>query len=192
MNIDISRETERQIEEYQKLLFKWNEKINLVAKSTISDFWQRHIIDSLQLMNLLTDKDIELLDIGSGGGLPGLILSFAGVKSVILVEADSRKAAFLEQAAKLSANKVVIINERIENLILSCDVITARAFAEIEKIFTYTKKITTRQKYLLLKGENYDKELINAQKSWLFDIICHESITSEKSKILEITNLAKI
>ncbi len=191
-SLRISRETKKQIDEYQRLLLKWNEKINLISKNALNDFWQRHILDSLQLMQFISSHDIEILDIGSGAGLPGLILSFAGIKCVRLVESDSRKAAFLYEAAKISCNKVTVINDRIENLSLACDVITARAFAELARIFELTKKITIRQKYLLLKGENYQKELANAQKTWLFDIEKYDSITSNKSKILAIKNLTCI
>src|SRR5690606_9447814 len=125
-----SRETLQRLKEYQALLLKWNKAINLISKSTEENCWERHILDSLQLLNYIQDKDIHLVDIGSGAGLPGIVLSIAGVRRVTIVESDQRKCSFLLQASKLSSNKIEIVNDRIENLKgLSCDILTARAFA---------------------------------------------------------------
>ena len=102
----VSREALKRIVEFERLLLKWNKTINLVSKTTEDKFWQRHILDSLQLLKYIKGKDIHVIDVGCGAGLPGIVLSIAGIKNVSLVETDSRKVAFLYQAAKISNNNV--------------------------------------------------------------------------------------
>jgi tRNA uridine 5-carboxymethylaminomethyl modification enzyme len=184
--LDVSREVEIKLKEFQSLLIKWNKKINLVSSSTLSDLWNRHIMDSMQLLKYIKNYNLKVIDVGSGAGFPGIVLSIAGVSDVTLIESDSNKAAFLFQASK----KVRIINDRVEKCqALECDILVARGFAELEKIFEYTKHIKVRQKYLLLKGEGYLKEIEAAKKQWLFNYNLHDSITHSKSRIIEITDL---
>lgn len=189
---NIPRETIEGLKKYQSLVLKWNKVINLVSCSTESEFWTRHILDSLQLMKYINSFDSHVVDIGSGAGLPGVILSIAGIKNVTLIESDERKVAFLLQAAKCSNNKIQIINDRIENVVLECDMLTSRAFASLEKIFSYTKNIMVKDKYLLLKGQGYQEEIDNAKKKWSFYHLTYDSMTSNNSKIIEISNLEKI
>lgn len=172
---------------YEALLKKWNKAINLVSRSTLDSFFARHIEDSMQLINYL-DENWRIIDIGSGGGLPAIVLSIVGFQ-VTMIESDSRKAAFLAQAGRLG-NQPEILNDRVENLHnLSCDVITARAFASLNKIFEYSKHITVKEKYLLHKGERYQQEIEEAKLNWDFDVILHDSVVEPKGKILEITNV---
>jgi len=178
---------------YHELLLKWNQTINLVSSNSLDEFIERHIIDSLQLLKYLPDKNIEIIDLGSGAGLPGIILSLAGIKKVTLIESDSRKAAFLLQASKLSSEKIEIINDRIENVNdLECDVLTSRALADLDSLLGYNQTILVRDKYLLHKGEFYQKEIDEAKKHWLFNVNVHDSITSKYSKILEIIDISPI
>lgn len=174
---NISRETIELLEQYQELVLKWNRTINLVSKESSKEFWLRHIVDSLQLLKYIDDQDISLIDVGSGAGLPGIVLSIAGIRDVTLIESDERKCTFLLQASKISPNKVTILNKRVEDVYLECDILTCRAFASLEKIFIYTKNIKIKDKYLLLKGENYLQEL-------KIDCEVYDSITSQKGKIL--------
>lgn len=184
--LDVSREVDIKLKEFQSLLIKWNKKINLVASSTLSDLWNRHIMDSMQLLKYIEDYNYKIIDVGSGAGFPGIVLSIAGISDVTLIESDSNKAAFLFQASK----KVKIINDRVEKCkTMECAILVARGFAELEKIFEYTKHIKVKQKYLLLKGEEYLKEIEAAKKHWLFNYNLHDSITNSKSKIIEITDL---
>ena len=188
----VSREALDRINQYISLLIKWNEKINLISKNTIADVINRHILDSLQLQTYIRNND-SLIDLGSGAGLPGMVLSIAGVKDVTLIESDSRKCAFLLQASKLSYNEITIINKRIEDVSeLKCNVLTSRAFASLEKIFNISSKIGVKNKYLLHKGAGYRLEIEDAKKHWLFNQILHDSITSKEGKILEISNLRRI
>ncbi|MCC8372012.1 MAG: 16S rRNA (guanine(527)-N(7))-methyltransferase RsmG [Rickettsia endosymbiont of Pseudomimeciton antennatum] len=186
---NVPREILDALEKYQSLTLKWNKTINLVSCNTECDFWVRHILDSLQLMKYINDQNVHLIDVGSGGGFPGIVLSIAGIKNVTLVESDMRKSIFLLQASKISSNKVNVINQRIEAIKLDCDILTSRACAQLEKIFVYTKHINVRNKYLLFKGKQYQKEIEIAKKRWSFCHSIYDSETSNNSKILEISNI---
>lgn len=186
---NVPREILDALKKYQSLTLKWNKTINLVSCNTEREFWVRHILDSLQLMKYINNQNIYLIDVGSGGGFPGIVLSIAGIKNVTLVESDVRKSIFLLQASKISTNKVNVVNQRIENVKLDCDILTSRACAQLEKIFVYTQHINVRNKYLLFKGEQYQKEIEIAKKRWSFCHSMYDSETSDNSKILEISNI---
>jgi 16S rRNA (guanine527-N7)-methyltransferase len=189
----VSREIYERLMEYIKLLLKWNNTINLISSSTVHEVAQRHIIDSLQLFKFIENKDISIIDLGSGAGLPGVILSIAGIKKVTLVESNSRKVAFLRQAAQLSQGEVEVVNERLEEVAgLKCDIVTSRAFADLDKILTLSQGVEVTNKYLLHKGEKYQEEISKAKKHWLFNSKVHDSITSDYGKILEITDVKHI
>ncbi len=188
----VSCEVRECLEEYKQLLLKWNEKINLIGSSTANDIDNRHFLDSLQLVQYIKNFDIEIIDFGSGAGLPGIVLSICGVRKVTLVESDTRKCAFLRQAAKLSSNEVRIINDRIENIdTINCDIITSRAFSELSNIFDLASRFEVKDKFLLHKGLSYQKEIGKAQRDWLFNYEVHDSISSCEGKVLEIKNLKK-
>lgn len=182
----------KKLDEFRDLLLKWNKKINLISKNTLNSIFDRHILDSLQILEYIP-KESEIIDLGSGGGFPGIILSLAGIQQMTLIESDSRKTAFLLQAASLCEQKIDIINERVENIEgLSCDVITSRGFASLDNIFKLSEKISVKDKFLLHKGASYTEELASAEKHWLFKVHAHDSITSDQGKILEISNLVRL
>ena len=171
--------------EYKKILLNENHKMNLIGKSTIDDFDRRHIIDCIQIIKHMPDKKKQVMDIGTGAGLPGVLLSILGYQNLHLVEKSPKKSAFLEICkAHLGLNYKVHTKPIVEISGVNIDYITARAFAPIEKIITATKKIIhTKTIYILLKGKSYLSELnlINPQKySWQN----YPSITSEESKII--------
>lgn len=186
MKIDVSREAKEVLVRYQDLILKWNKAINLISKSSEEIIWQRHIIDSLQLCTYIDEND-KVMDIGSGAGLPGIVLSIGGIKNITLVESDERKMAFLRQAIKLSTNKIDLFQEKITSTFEGeCDILTCRGFASLKEILEITKNITIKKKILLLKGENYNQEITEAKKHWLFNVRVHDSITSGKGKVLEV------
>ena len=171
--------------EYKKILLNENHKMNLIGKSTIDDFDRRHIIDCIQIIKHMPDKKKQVMDIGTGAGLPGVLLSILGYQNLHLVEKSPKKSAFLETCkAHLGLNYKIHTKPIAEISGVNIDYITARAFAPIEKIITATKKIIhTKTIYILLKGKSYLSELnlINPQKySWQN----YPSITSEESKII--------
>lgn len=187
----VSREIFIKIIEFKNLLLKWNKTINLISTKTSDNLMNRHILDSVQLLSFI-EKGSKIIDLGSGAGFPAIILSISGVEDITLIESDSRKAAFLLQASKISSNNIKILNKRIENIeSLQCDIITSRAFAELTSIFEYSSKIKVKSKFLLHKGAGYKNEIAKAEKHWLFNRTVHDSITSETGKILEITDLTR-
>jgi 16S rRNA (guanine527-N7)-methyltransferase len=175
--------------EYIELLDKWNKKINLISKGEFDDIWERHIFDSLQLLKFVDQKD-HILDVGSGAGFPGILLAINGMKNVTLVESDSRKVAFLLQASQLAPCGVSILNKRIEDVELECDILTARAFASINDILRLCFKIKVRKKIVLLKGERVEEEIEEALKNWNFNYKLHPSETHEKSWVVELWRLS--
>ena len=174
-----------QLSEYKKILLKENETMNLIGKSTINYLDERHLLDCIQIVKYLPHHEKSVMDLGTGAGLPGIILSIIGFKNLHLVEKSPKKSSFLENCKlRLGLNYVVHNTSISEISNLNVDYITARAFASIEKIIFMTKKIINKQtKFILHKGKSYLTELetINKQKYfWM----THPSITSSESKII--------
>ena len=171
--------------EYKRILLKENETMNLIGKSTITDLDERHLLDCIQIVKYLPQREKSVIDIGTGAGLPGIILSIIGFKNLHLVEKSPKKSSFLENCKLRLGLNYVVHNKSISEISnLNIDYVTARAFASIEKIISMTKKIINKQtKFILLKGRSYLTELetINTQK-YFWET--HPSITSSESKII--------
>ena len=174
--LNVSRETFSMLTQYATTLLKWNKKINLIGDE--KNLWTRHIIDSAQLVAFLDPND-KIIDIGTGAGLPGLILSIMGF-NVVLVDSDSRKIAFVNYIIanlKLSAKAICTRIEEIEG---EFDVLTSRALAPTNSIIELTRKLQIRKKYLLLKGETVEDELEGIKHK------AYPSMTNKNAKIIEI------
>ena len=184
-NFDDGKSILTKLTEYKKILIKENENMNLIGKSTIIDLDERHLLDCIQIVKYLHQHEKSIMDIGTGAGLPGIILSIIGFKNLHLVEKSPKKSSFLENCKlRLGLNYVVHNTSISEISNLNVDYITARAFASIEKIIYMTKKIINKQtKFILHKGKSYLTELesINTQKYFW---VTHPSITSSESKII--------
>ena len=173
------------LNEYKKILISENEKMNLIGRSTLEDFDERHFLDCIQINQYLPNRDKTVMDVGTGAGLPGIILSIIGFHNLHLVEKSPKKSVFLENC-KLRLNlNYHVHNKPVADLSSpSIDYITARAFAPIEKIISSTKKLINKKtKFILLKGKTYLSELetINTQK-YIWET--YSSITSDQSKII--------
>jgi 16S rRNA (guanine527-N7)-methyltransferase len=190
--MNFKAETKSKLEEYSKLIVKWNQKINLISKSTEANIFERHILDCAQIYDHLNADDI-ICDLGSGCGLPGIVLSIMGIKNTILVESDVRKSAFLTIAKNISDNEIIVKNERAENLnnieLGKIDFVISRALASIDKIFYLSADLHPESGFILLKGENYKKELEEAHKNWHFEFEGFSSITNSNSALLKIRNV---
>lgn len=164
----VSRETLGRLQDYLELLILWNRRINLVSRASLADPWRRHLLDSAQLLPLLPHGARVLVDLGSGAGLPGLVLAILGVPRVHLVEADQRKAAFLREAARVAAASVTIHPERIEAIpSFPADVVTARALAPLPRLIELSRRfLAPHGVCLFLKGRNAAEELTAAHKAW--------------------------
>ena len=184
-NFDDGKLILNKLSEYKKILIKENEFMNLIGKNTIGDLDERHFLDCIQIVKYLPHYEKSLMDIGTGAGLPGVIMSIIGYENLHLVEKSPKKSSFLEKCKYRLGLNYVVHNKSISEISnLNVDFITARAFASIEKIISMTKKIINKQtKFILLKGKSYLTELetINPQK-YFWET--HPSITSSESKII--------
>ncbi|WP_449232320.1 16S rRNA (guanine(527)-N(7))-methyltransferase RsmG [Azospirillum doebereinerae] len=188
----VSRETLERLSAYERLLRKWQPKINLVGPSTLPDLWRRHFLDSAQLYPLLPDAAQVLVDLGSGAGFPGLVLAILGVPEVHLIESDSRKAVFLREAARAAGVTVTVHNKRIETVNgIEADVVTARALAPLADLFGWSFPfLGSRGTALFLKGQALDDELTAAAASgWTMRIERFDSRSDPTGTILRVSDL---
>lgn len=195
-DIDVSRETLGRLTLYADELVKWQRAKNLVANSTLNERWRRHFLDSAQLDGLIRqhfDAPIKILDIGSGAGFPGLVLSIMGLGSVELIEANGRKCVFMNQVARQTAAPAKAINERIEKLApRQIDVVTSRACAKVEQLLVWAEPfLSPTTEMWLLKGEGVEEELTQACASWNMDIERFKSRSSEDGVILRLSTIKK-
>lgn len=171
---DVPRGTLEKLDLYAALLIAWQEKMNLVGPSTLADIWNRHFRDSAQLLQLLPAPAHKRvwLDIGAGGGFPGLVIATLGGGIVHQVESIGKKARFLEAVtAALALEGVNIVhNARVESLpAFACDVITARACAPLERLFDWGLRFAAKSTtWLLPKGESVESELEDARRRFDF------------------------
>lgn len=164
---DVSRETLARLEAYVALLKAWNRRINLVGATTLGDPWRRHILNSAQLLPHVPDKARVLVDLGSGAGLPGLVLAILGVPEVHLVESDQKKAVFLREAVRITGAPATVHAMRAERLKIAADVVTARAVAPLPDLLALAEPfLGPRSVCLFLKGRTVREELTLAEKSW--------------------------
>jgi 16S rRNA (guanine527-N7)-methyltransferase len=165
--IDVSRETLERLSRYLELLQRWQRAVNLVGASTLADPWRRHILESAQIAPHVPRSAATVLDLGSGAGLPGLVLALLGVPGVQLVESDRRKAQFLREAARATEAPVVVHAMRIEQLKLRADVVTARALAPLPRLLELAAPVLAPHGLcLFLKGQSALDELTAARQSW--------------------------
>ncbi|WP_349956856.1 16S rRNA (guanine(527)-N(7))-methyltransferase RsmG [Rhizobium sp. ZPR3] len=199
--VRVSRETQERLQHFAQLFQKWAKTINLVAPSTIDDLWRRHIADSAQIFQLHPATD-HWVDLGSGGGFPGVItailLAEKGAGHVDLVESNQKKAAFLRVCLRECAARGAVHAIRIEeapSAIRNCDVISARALAELEMLLDYAAPWLDRNENMRLflhKGRDYERELQKARSRWEFDLVKHQSVVERDSVILELSRLRRL
>ncbi len=189
--INVSRETLMLLERYVDLVKTFQEKFNLIGQNTVDSIWERHVLDSAQLITHLPSEPSQVADFGAGAGFPGIVLSILTNHTITCVESTQKKAQFLSHVAKELSLSVHIIHSRIEDLEpMEFDVITARALAPLSDLIKLARPHLKKSGYmLLLKGQSYAEEIKRSQLKWMFT--CHEfkSITNEKSKVLKISNV---
>lgn len=197
--LNVSRETFDRLERYVALLEKWTPKINLISKSTIPLIWSRHIIDSLEVYRAGPPEFDVWLDLGSGAGLPGLVVAVmaqehVAQKHVRLVESDQRKSAFLRSAARETGVDLSVLPQRIEALApQKANVVSARALASLTTLLGYAAPHLEKDGIALFsKGVNWEKELAEARLEWSFSCEPIKSETDEGSVILRIGDIARV
>lgn len=188
----VSRETES-LQHYAALLRKWNPAINLIAPSTVADLETRHIADSAQLAKLSASAGDQWVDIGSGGGLPGIVMAILRPDlDVTLIESDKRKCSFLRTCAReLQLRNLKIVNARIEQATsLSSPNLSARALAPMPLLMSYViRHLDPSGTAWLMKGRNWQSEVDEARKDWNFDLVAHPSLTDPDAVILELAGI---
>lgn len=192
----VSRETFARFEVYAGLLAKWNDRINLVAPSTIPELWSRHFADSAQLWDLRPEGAKRWLDLGSGAGFPGLVIAIiAAVEDpglqVTLVESDQRKVAFLATVARETGVKVEIRADRVERLApQAADVVSARALAPLPRLLDMAAlHLRAGGVALFPKGESAEAEIADALAKRTFSVQKFPSRTDPRGVILRIGEL---
>ena len=198
----VSRESLHGLVAYVDLLRQWQAKINLIGPDTVDQIWHRHIADSLQLLALLPDDCTNILDLGSGAGLPGLPLAVAlgsaGNITVHMVESNAKKSAFLRQAVRVTGAPAVVHERRIESLDSATlqndiDVVTSRALAPLARLLDYAQKPMENHAIgLFLKGQDVERELTEAAKYWKVSAERIASLTEPKACILKIKEATRV
>lgn len=188
----VSRETLERLTCFVDLLVRWTAKINLISPGDVPHLWERHILDSLQLVPLI-EHGTRVTDLGSGGGFPGLIIAIAADAEVTLVESDRRKAAFLREASRATGCRTTVVNQRIEAANVSpAPVVTARALANLSQLLSWTEKLVTDDGYaLFLKGQQAADELTNAERDWHMTVT-HIPSRTPGGTILKISDIRRV
>jgi len=218
----VSRETVERFEGWRALLEKWSTRINLVGPSALADFWSRHALDSIQVLDVVPDSGIRVADdkgpdgpeggaaspqrwadLGSGAGFPGLAVAIAalGVGRAIevhLIEANQKKAAFLREAVRATGAPAVVRHLRVEEIGRAgagetFDVITARAFAPLTRLAGYAESLWKDDTVgVFLKGREAEVELTEAAKSWRFQSDTRPSRSDPFGRIVRIRGLEHV
>jgi 16S rRNA (guanine527-N7)-methyltransferase len=179
---------------YRALLVDWNARMNLVGANSLPAFWTRHALDSWQLLSAAPGA-LRWADLGSGAGLPGIVLAIAlkgrlGAE-VHLVESLAKRCRFLTAVVETLAVPARIHNARAESFSTPCDVVTARACAPLDRLFGFAEPWLRQGAIgLFLKGEAVDAELIAARQHWMFHVELSPSISDPRGHLVRIERLA--
>lgn len=194
----VSRETTDRLQVYAALIKKWNPRINLVAKKTLPDLYTRHIFDSAQVFDLIPQGIRHLVDLGSGGGLPGIVLSILLAETqpcagITLIESDQRKSVFLRQAIRELSLNAQVLTDRIESVVpQNADIVTARALAPLPDLIALAQRhMADDASAIFLKGAQAAKEVAEARRSYQFDLDQRESVTGA-GVVLLLRNLRHV
>ena len=195
---DVSRETFERLLVYETLFFKWSKSFNLASPATLHEFWSRHILDSAQLFAIKQPEGIWL-DIGSGGGLPGVVTAIMMRNTegshVHLIESNGKKVAFLRTALLETGAAGTVHLSRIEDapkIIPAVQVVTARAVSGLGNLFELTYPwLLNGATALFHKGQDFQREIDETRSAWNADLLKHVSMVDPSSVILEIRSLAR-
>lgn len=195
---DVSRETYDDLVKFGDLVRKWTSKINLIASSTLDDLWNRHIVDSAQLYQFVPKSFDSWVDIGSGGGFPGVIMAIYAKThqpsaTFTLIESDQRKATFLRTASRELALNMTVVAERIEAATpVKADIVSARALTTLSTLLPLAKRhLKPTGLCLLHKGRRVQDEIAEARKTWQFDLEERPSITDPDARLLAIQRISR-
>lgn len=193
--VNVSRETFEKLEGLSALIIKWTKSINLIAPNSVSEIWDRHIVDSAQVFHLAPKTWTQWIDLGSGGGLPALVIAILDDerRPMTLVESDKRKCLFLSTARREFDLNIKVVNDRIEKVDLpQVDMLSARALAPLDVLLGFSEAILhPNGTAMFSKGVRYQEELDHAAQTWHFAVEAHPSQTSSDSRVLQISRIRR-
>lgn len=196
--LDVSRETYERLEAFKELVRKWTVKINLISPATIGQIWERHILDSVQVWPLAPENARSWVDIGSGGGFPGIVMAilakeFRPEMIVTLIESDQRKCAFLRTAGRELGLNIKVLSERVESVApMGADVMTARALAALDVLMGFADRHLSEDAVAIFpKGRAFEGEVQEARKQWQFSLEIYESMTDPEARLLRVERIAR-
>ena len=196
---DVSRETLEKLQVYADLLVKWQSSYNLVGPTTLADLWQRHMLDSAQMVPLVRKAHPEKaqftwLDFGSGAGFPGLVMSIMGLGHAHMVESNGKKCAFMREVVRKTGTQATVHQVRIEDMNhTEVDFITSRALAPVSELLNWGERFLAEGvEFWLLKGRGVDQELTDAGLCWKMDVQRHQSQTDEDGVCLHIRGVTRV
>ncbi|MDB5701292.1 MAG: rsmG [Sphingomonadales bacterium] len=187
---NVPRETLDKLNTLVALVRSETERQNLISSSTIDDIWDRHIVDSIQLLKFA--KSGTWMDLGTGAGFPGLVIAILNPDPIVLVEERRLRHEFLSRAVvELGLQNVTVVGSRVEQVpAFSAEVITARAFAPLEKIFSLAHRFSTsKTRWVLPKGRKANEELESVRTTWHGDFRLEPSVTDPTSSIIIAENV---
>jgi 16S rRNA (guanine527-N7)-methyltransferase len=195
--LPVSRETAERLETYAALLKRWQRAMPLVAQADLPDLYRRHFADCAQVVTIMP-KARRWLDIGSGAGLPGLVVAIVGGEGteVDLIESNRRKCAFLREVIRETKAPARVHEGRAEDLLNEwqrpVDVVLARAVAPLVRLLDLACPVMCEGvRTAFHKGRDWEREIAEATLSWQFDLVKHDSRIGGGGVILEITNLRR-
>jgi 16S rRNA (guanine527-N7)-methyltransferase len=182
------------LQRYAELLQRWNRSINLVSARDIPVLWTRHIADSLQLGALWSRRPERAIDLGSGGGFPGLVLAIAYGVHFDLVEQDKGKAAFLREAARVTGAPVTVVARKIEDAsVPRAPLVTARGLASLSRLLGYAENLLMPcGECLFLKSRDVEAEIADAARKWTMRMEQIPSRTDSGGVILRVSDIARV
>jgi 16S rRNA (guanine527-N7)-methyltransferase len=186
----VSRETFDKLEAYAAMLREENERQNLVSASTLEQLWERHILDSAQLVRFEPHHGASWADIGSGAGLPGIVIACLVEGPVTLIEPRRLRAGFLHKVAESLTLDASIVSSKAERVAGRYDVITARAVASLGALLRISQHLSTgKTVWALPKGRSAQSELVEAQRAWQGAFHVEQSVTDPDSHIVVATGV---
>ena len=187
---DVSRETVEKLEAYAALLCEEAQRQNLVSSSTLDQLWDRHIVDSAQLVRLEPHPGASWVDIGSGAGLPGIVIACLVEGPVTLIEPRRLRADFLHRVCESLRISATVVAAKVERAEGSYDVLTARAVANLMQLLKISAHLSTRKSlWVLPKGRSAEAELAEAQHSWQGEFHVEQSVTDADAQIVGATGV---
>ena len=186
----VSRETCGRLVEYQRLVIAENARQNLVSRGTIESFWDRHVLDSAQLVRFEPKPGASWVDLGSGAGLPGVVIACLVDGSVTLVEPRALRADFLRRVVETLGLRAEVVQSKAESVVGRFDVVTARAVAPLSKLLHLSQSFsTTKTLRLFPKGKSARIELAEARREWQGTFHVEPSVTDADSLIVLARNV---